>query len=102
MAMARKGSRRISVDGTPYRWRVNPDTLGHDYFSVVVSPDEGPGQTMSFQTKGEPANPGDTPRFGIPHPVVKPAKVAEAIREAARRGWRADQPGKPFALWRLD
>lgn len=103
MTMARKGSRRISVDGKAYRWRVNADDLGWDYVSVAVAPDEGPRQTMSFQTKGEPLNPDEMlGRHGTPHPVVNPARVAEAIRKATSRGWQADQPGKPFPMWQLD
>lgn len=96
MALARKGSRPITVDGRSYRWRVNDEDLGLGFFSVTVSLDEASGQTMCFRTGGEPRWVAP----GYPHPAVKPAKVGEAIRQAASHGWRADEPGKPFDLWR--
>ena len=95
MAIAKKGSRRITVDGIDYRWRANGDDVHYDQVAIRVAPEEGTGTTLLFHTSGEHRN----TLSGYSHPVVTPARVAEVIRLALLYGWRADEPGKPFDLW---
>ncbi len=43
MALAKKGSRLISIDGMIYRWVVSPDS---NYMVLVVETNDEPGQRL--------------------------------------------------------
>jgi hypothetical protein len=99
MAISKKYSRRIVVDGVAYRWRVPPeveyDQTGHDGLLIVNVWHEG--------SSGQPLR-----LLGGPHPmrtqappgvVVTPQRVAAGIRAALRAGW---QPTIPNHLFRFE
>ncbi|MER6448044.1 hypothetical protein [Streptomyces venezuelae] len=103
MALVKKGSRLITVDGTAYRWRLRSrPTYGR---GLVMSPlayavehAEDPGTTLVVTT-GRP-HPGNW--LGRPGSPVLPAEVADGIRTALAGGWQPGNPGSPFRLDRSE
>ncbi|MCP2256646.1 hypothetical protein LX15_000329 [Streptoalloteichus tenebrarius] len=98
-APTKKGSRRITVDGVPYRWWVRgrptyDQGLGTSPLTYVVEQTETPGTTLVVTT----AQPHPSNWMGMPARPVLPAEVAATIRAARARGWAPEKPGKPFLL----
>lgn len=98
MALARKGSRRIVVEGVAYRWRVSRQhwccdlegtTLGY-----AVEDAARPGTTLVVDT-GRPTL--RSPR-AVATEVVMPWEVAEGIRCARTAGWTPAADGSPFVM----
>ncbi|MGV9269500.1 hypothetical protein ACWDRR_33095 [Kitasatospora sp. NPDC003701] len=103
MALARKGSRRISVDGVTYRWTVRRRAtyargLAWRPLAYAVEQDVTPGATLVVTTN----QPHPSNWLGFPAHAVLPAKVATAIRTARAGGWTAETPGPPFQLDQSD
>ncbi|MFI6334298.1 hypothetical protein [Streptomyces sp. NPDC050535] len=99
MALVRKGSRRIAVDGISYRWRVRGRaTYGRGLawcpLAYAVEQDETSGTTLVVTTN----QPHPSNWFGIPARAVLPAEVAATIRTARAKGWTPEKPGIPFRL----
>ncbi|MGA5821709.1 hypothetical protein ACPC54_28055 [Kitasatospora sp. NPDC094028] len=98
VALVRKGSRRIVVDGVEYRWRMSRKHWCCDYegstLAYRVEDAARPGTTLVVET-GRPAP--LEPRL-VPAELVLPAEVAAGIRAARSRGWTPDRPGAPFEL----
>ncbi|MFF2197560.1 hypothetical protein [Streptomyces sp. NPDC058157] len=101
MALVRKGSRLITVDGTAYRWRLR----GRPTYDqgLVVSPltyavelARTPGTTLVVTT-GQP-HPGNW--LGAAARPVLPSQVEGSIRAALAAGWTPADPGSPFHLGR--
>ncbi|GAB1820846.1 hypothetical protein [Herbidospora sp. RD11066] len=89
MAMPKKGSRLITVDGEMFRWRVRHKPAGGD----------GP---LSFSAE-HATRPGGVLKVTLPcaRPdnwlgrqaiAVRPALVASAIRRALAEGWTRERP----------
>src|SRR5205823_4524663 len=93
MAVGRRSTRRMTVEGRSFRWRCDfneplerfsvsyakrGETWRPD--SLVVRPEEGPHRLLTVTW---PACQG---------PVVKPRLVRACVREALRRGWLAEHP----------
>ncbi|WP_435108300.1 hypothetical protein [Nocardiopsis synnemataformans] len=108
MTLVRKGTRRITVDGTAYRWRTRKRLTR----AQCEQPDGGP---MTFVVEGAetPGNPlvvtlGHTRPRGYCRPFrastgpepepVTPARVVAAVRGALAEGWRPGDSGGPFRL----
>jgi hypothetical protein len=98
VALAKKGSRRIVVDGVEYRWRVSrkhwccaydPTTLAY-----MVEDAARPGTTLVVET-GRPTVPEPQ---AVPAEVVLPREVAAGIRAAWSSGWTPGAGGSPFRL----
>jgi len=101
MALVRKGSRRITVDGTDYRWviRRRPSygqSLGQSPLTFAVEDADESGQVLLVTTRY--SRPDNCMRHD-PGPPVTPAVVANAVRRARRAGW---QPSSPGSAHRLD
>ncbi|QDN93505.1 hypothetical protein FNV62_54685 [Streptomyces sp. RLB3-17] len=99
MAIGRKGSRRIVVDGTPYRWRLRrrptyDQALCDRPCTYAVQHADTPGTTLVVTTN----QPHASNWFGAPSVAVLPRDVATAIASALRQGWSPTQPGSPFNL----
>ncbi|MGW8333127.1 hypothetical protein ACWGLE_35155 [Streptomyces sp. NPDC055897] len=99
MALVKKGSRRITVDGVAYRWRVRgrptyAHGLGWRPLAYAVEQAETSGTTLVVTTN-QP-HPGNW--FEIPARPVLPAEVADTIRMARATGWTPEKPGSPFLL----
>ena len=101
MAVNRKGSRRVVVDGVAYRWSFprRPDQSQDDGWpgvGVTVWRADGSGAMLllAFPQRFHPSGPvGPDP----PRPVL-PSDVAAGVRAALAAGWAADRPGAPFVL----
>ncbi|WP_171166438.1 hypothetical protein [Streptomyces sp. I05A-00742] len=99
MAMPRKGSRRITVDGIAYRWRVRhrptyDQAVAGAPLTYAVEQAESPGTTLVVTAEG--TRPDGW--FGAPSVVVTPSTVAEVVRTARSRGWTPERPGPSFHL----
>nr|WP_069766502.1 hypothetical protein [Streptomyces sp. LUP47B] len=99
MALVRKGSRRIVVDGTVYRWRLRGrptyfQGLAWSPCSFAVEHAETPGMTLVVTTdQPHPSN-----WIGREADPVRPSGVAAAVRLALRAGWTPTAPGSAFHL----
>jgi hypothetical protein len=95
MALASKGSRRISVDGVGYRWVVAPDD---GYMVLVVERADDPGQRLEAYSKYhdvlEPAGAGSKRIVGQLR-SISPGVVREILLAAQSRGWQASRKGLP-------
>ncbi|MFB7740778.1 hypothetical protein ACFXPM_12155 [Streptomyces sp. NPDC059095] len=99
MALVKKGSRRITVDGVAYRWRVRgratyAQGLVWRPLAYAVERAEVTGAIMVVATN----QPHPSNWFEISARPVLPADVAGAIRAAHARGWTPEKPGVPFHL----
>ena len=99
MALPRKGSRRIIVDGAEYRWAIRrkPTYCQAAFASPMtfaVECVQAP-QTVLVVTTTVP-RPDNWLRK--PSVSVRPSQVAEAIRQAHRAGWQPGTLGSAFML----
>lgn len=99
MALVRKGSRRIVVDGTAYRWRLRGrptycQGLVWSPCTYAVEHADTPGTTLVVTT-GQPHPSNWIGREAEP---VLPSGVAAAVRLALRAGWTPTAPGSAFYL----
>lgn len=99
MALVRKGSRRIVVDGTTYRWRLRGrptyfQGLGWLPCTFAVEHAGTPGMTLVVTT-GQP-HPSNW--FGREAEPVLPSGVAAVVRLALSQGWTPTAPGSAFHL----
>ena len=100
MAIPRKGSRRIEVNGTAYLRRIrskatyNQTDYGCGYLHVAVVAARNSGTTLVIVT-GRP-HPWDIPlRPAFP---VTPADVREWIIQARALGWEPARPGPALLM----
>ncbi|MBP5862737.1 hypothetical protein F3K40_15760 [Streptomyces sp. LBUM 1478] len=99
MALVRKGSRRIVVDGMAYRWRLRGRPT---YFqgmawspgTFAVEHADTPGTTLVVTTD----QPHASNWFDREAEPVLPSGVAAAVRLALREGWTPTAPGSAFPL----
>ncbi|MFF3664319.1 hypothetical protein [Microtetraspora malaysiensis] len=99
MAIPKKGSRPISVDGTAFRWRVrhkatHPQGNAWNPLTLAVERAEDPGRVLIVSLPC--ARPDNS--LGERTIAVRPALVAGCIRRAVEQGWNPGQPGSAFAL----
>ncbi|SHE58004.1 hypothetical protein [Streptoalloteichus hindustanus] len=103
MALPRKGSRRIVVDGVVYRRRLRgrptyDQGSGMSPCTYAVEDGERPGTTLVVTTNQvHPSN-----WVGGVAVPVRPADVADSIRAALARGWTPTKHGSPFLLDRSE
>lgn len=90
MALSKKNSRSITVDGTTYRWAFSMDS---GYATVVVQHGAGTGQRLEAQT-GQ-WYPGE-------QRTVSPATVSRLITFAQEQGWDPTSSGPPMRLRDID
>jgi hypothetical protein len=88
MALAKKGTRRITVDGIAYRWVVSPDD---GYMILVAEWADGPGQRLEaffqYHDVHEPAGQGAFRIVGQRR-SISPGVVRALILAALARGWQ--------------
>ncbi|MEU5664242.1 hypothetical protein [Streptomyces longwoodensis] len=99
MALVRKRSRRIVVDGTAYRWRLRGrptylQGLAWSPCTFAVEHADAPGMTLVVTTdQPHPSN-----WIGRDSEPVLPSHVAAAVRVALRQGWSPTAPGSALHL----
>jgi hypothetical protein len=100
MAIAGKGSRRITVEGTQFRWKVRgrptyEQGLGTAPLTFVVERSEQPGALLVASLPC--AHPDNW--MGMRAGVMLPGTVASAIRSGPlAEGWLPSRPGPAFML----
>ncbi|CAL9481676.1 hypothetical protein SUDANB108_03065 [Streptomyces sp. enrichment culture] len=99
MALVGKGSRRIVVDGTVYRWRLRGrptyyQGLAWSPCAFAVEHADTPGTTLVVITN----QPHPSNWIGREAEPVLPSGVAAAVRHALREGWTPTAPGSSFQL----
>jgi hypothetical protein len=99
VALVRKGSRLITVDGAVFRWRVRGKPtygqgLGWTPLTFVVERADASGAVMVVSL------PVAHPRnwLGLQKMAVRPRVVAAAIRQGLAGGWLPMRAGPPFRL----
>ncbi|GLX10481.1 hypothetical protein Misp03_74070 [Microbispora sp. NBRC 16548] len=99
VAIPRKGSRLITVDGVAYRWRIRRKPTydqgnGWSPLTFAVQPAEGPGRVLLVSL------PFVRPDawLGERTMAVRPALVAAVVRMALGRGWGPWQAGPAVGL----
>ena len=91
MTLAKKGTRRISVDGSRYLWKVSVDS---GYFTIVVLPESGAGQRLEARTSHD--------RHWGDKRSITPGGVAAVIRTAIQEGWTPDAKKASFRMLDID
>jgi hypothetical protein len=99
MAIPRKGSRLITVDGTLYRWTVRPKptysaALAWTPLTFAVEQADAPGQILLVST----ASPRLDNWLGLPGAPVTPRLVEHGVRTAIATGWLPSRSGSAFRL----
>ncbi len=99
MALPRKGSRRIVVNGTSFRWRLRrrptyAQALCWTPCTFAVEHETAPGTKLVVTTD----QPHASNWIGRPANPVLPRDVAHAIEHALFRGWAPVAPGPLFHL----
>lgn len=99
MSIARKGSRRILVESTGYRWAIRPrptycQGLAQGNLRFAVELEEG-GRTTLLVTMGA-ARPDNW--MMAEASVITPSIVERAIRLALQQGWRPGEAGSALEL----
>ncbi|GIE32276.1 hypothetical protein Ait01nite_053210 [Actinoplanes italicus] len=99
MAIPRKGSRLITVDGMVYRWAVRAKPtycqgLNWGRLTFAVEHADTPGQVLSVETR--------SPRLdnwlNLPGRPVTPLTVEQSVRIALAAGWEPDRSDGVFRL----
>ena len=101
MAIPKRGSRNIVVNGESYRWymRRRPTQSQLDYITntigLAVEHADVKGSVLTITLSQE--HPSVWPGSVVERPVV-PADVEAYIQTALARGWKPTRPGKTFVL----
>ncbi|MFE5809758.1 hypothetical protein [Streptomyces sp. NPDC056491] len=104
MALVKKGSRHITVDGITYRWRLRGrPTYGQGMvwspLTYAIEHADNPGTTLVVTTLVVTTDqPHPSNWIGSPAIPVLPSDAATGIRTALTRGWSPTTPGSPFHL----
>ena len=99
MAIVKKGSRRIVIDGVAYLWTVRPKPTycqanAWGGLSFAAQLEEGGQSILAADLElARPDNWHDSPSV-----VVTPALVERAVRQALANGWRPMERGAPYIL----
>lgn len=88
MALSKKSSRPITVEGKDYRWIFFENSGWND---LTIQAASGEGEKLIVQIKWAPDD-----ETGLPYMPVKPAFVARAIQFGLAEGWRPDERGGSF------
>lgn len=95
MAIAKKGSRIIVIDGVRYRWRVSPDD---GFMDLVAEHASAPGQRLSVQIDYEDERrPIGKGAFATKQGrSIDPGTVHVVILSAIAQGWDPESRGPPL------
>ena len=99
MAIPKKGSRLIVVDGDRYRWRIRRKITysqgnGWGKLTFAVEHFDKSGATLVVEMpQAHPSN-----WMGEPIVPVLPYDVEYSIRQAIAKGWKPSEPGSSFEL----
>lgn len=99
MALARKRSRLITVDGVTYRWKVRHRPTYHQGngwspLTFALEHAQSPGSVLVVSLPA--AHPGNW--MLLPGMAIRPVTVAASVRIAIGEGWDPARKGHPFLL----
>ncbi|MBG6148647.1 hypothetical protein IWQ51_006814 [Labrenzia sp. EL_142] len=100
MAIPRKGSRRIAVEGEAYRWLVRRKATycqtdyGSGKIHVAIEHATENGATLHIET--DRPHPKDWGTFSVE--AVTPSDIARWISVAIQRGWEPKNTGPTFRI----
>ena len=99
MALPRKGSRTVVIDGVNYRWRVRhrpsfTQGIAENNLLLAVETAEEPGSKLVIVLPQ--AHPNNW--MGGEAAAVLPSDVEHYIRAALKAGWKPKSPGGTFLL----
>ena len=102
MALTRKGSRSLTVDGIAYRWSVRRkptycQEMGWSNLSFAVEAAIAGLCILHVITQATRAD-SVAELSGSANMTVTPALVAHCIRQALEQGWQPQQRGSAFEL----
>jgi hypothetical protein len=99
MALPKKGSRQITVDGLAFRWSVRPKpTYAQGAYAApmafAVEAAQRPGRALHVElARARPDN-----WLEQPTSPVTPSEVEKFIRRALATGWNPGEPGPPLEI----
>ena len=98
MALSKKGSRAITVDGETYRWKIRRkptygQALSESGVLIAIQRRDG-GRLLVVEL----SSPRQDNWLGLRGAVVTPRHVANFIRRGTADGWSSDEDGPPFVL----
>jgi hypothetical protein len=96
MAFPRKGSHKIVVDGTEYRWRLGKRESQGQFlgFADRVLVQRANGGSVLIRTLGWLR----WDSYDSKQEPITPRIIEEFIREGIREGWNPEQPGPPVRV----
>lgn len=101
MGIPRKGSRRVEVDGKPYRYLVRQDgaLVDHDAEDPSMSYMKPQREFLLVTVQEETEEPGNVLQWRSPNSVTVAAEdVKTGIQTALQRGWNPSKRGGVFRL----
>lgn len=104
MALPKKKSRSITVEGKTYRYIVSKgQNLGGDVFplNVTVQHQKGIGAKLTasgLTTRDFWLDISDSPRSSNEYLILTPRHIEKLIRLGVWRGWQPDDAGPPFKI----
>jgi hypothetical protein len=94
MAMPKKGSRSIIIDGVPYRWQVRGRVYNKDGV-VCIEPVTDDGNICKLLVDTSAPFPNGCPCCEQ-YPAITPSTVEQYVRVALQLGWQPIRKDKPF------
>jgi hypothetical protein len=99
VTIPKKGSRRITVDGSEYRWLIRRKptySQANGWTPMILAISSSEPQSSSLVVAVAATRPDAW--VGAGNTAITPHAVAELIRLAVVRGWDPTSPGSPFLL----
>lgn len=99
MAIPKRGSRQITVDGTLYLWRVRQRptySQANGWAGLNVAVERGDAAGSVLVVRVPRPHPGNW--AGAQAVPLLPSEVERFIRDALSSGWRPSEPGGTFYL----
>lgn len=98
MAIPKKGSRTVTVDGVRFRWRIRRQPTYCEgafacHFSIVVERSEPPSRCVLLL---KAAFPRPDNWLGHAAGTITPRMITASIKHALSNGWKPEQAGSAF------
>jgi hypothetical protein len=93
MGLAKKGSRKIRVENSEFRWVVSPDS---GFMVIVIETAKDPGQRLFIQIGYNDTR--SASGYCVQTQKITPALVRQIILKAQAIGWTPSKRGKELYL----
>ena len=101
MAINKRGSRRIVIGASAYRWTIRPkpsDCQGNAWTALTFAVELESARGSVLLVEMDCSRPDNWTHLNQANPVVTPKLVAGAIQAAIAQGWQPKLSGKPHVL----